>query len=244
MPAAARRPRSPGRSVSRAATQPAGARLGDGDRQAAARAAAHATCSSIVRAVVGEQRVGVALAHDILEGARRPRPPRGSIARHDLELAAAHAGRDLDPLERRRPPPRPPRSVVGDLRLRQPVEAQHRAARRRCAPRIACANASVSMAALPHRLQLARRPGQHDHGRAVATLGRRDDERRRGADRREHGRAPRGTTACLRLEARIASSVSVRPAAAQRQQDRGDPLLERLVEHHLAPAELADDGRP
>ena len=35
----------------------------------------------------------------------------------------------------------------------------------------------------------------------------------------------------------------MRPARSQRQHDRGDPLLERAVENHLAAAELADHGR-
>ena len=57
----ARRPRSPARSVSRAGQQPAGARLGRGDRRAGPR---QQLGDLLVdrRAVVGEQRVGVALA--------------------------------------------------------------------------------------------------------------------------------------------------------------------------------------
>ena len=65
--AAARRPRSPARSVSRAGHQPAGARLGRRDRARRRRAAASATCSSTDVAVVGEQRAR--------RGARA-RPPR------------------------------------------------------------------------------------------------------------------------------------------------------------------------
>ena len=53
--------------------------------------------------------------------------------------------------------------------------------------------------------------------------------------------APSGTTACLRLEARMASSSSSGQRRRSGSQDRRDALLQRLVEHHLAALEAAHD---
>ena len=98
-PAQRRTPRSPAQLGQPPGEQPAGARLGRRDRPARARAAASATCSSTERAVVAEQRVGVALAHERREAPRRRRCAGGLVARDDLDLAAAQAGRDLQRVE-------------------------------------------------------------------------------------------------------------------------------------------------
>jgi hypothetical protein len=102
---------------------------------------------------------------------------------------------------------------------------------------------------VPHRLQLARRPGQHDDGRRVV-LARRHDEPRRGADRLQDPGAG-GDHRLLAVGHEDGGGVEVGPARHQRTQDRGDAPLERLVEDHLAILELADDrgrqvvgGRP
>ncbi len=53
--------------------------------------------------------------------------------------------------------------------------------------------------------------------------------------------APRGIVACLRLPARTASRSRLGKRVASRAHDLGDAPLERLVEHHLATLEAADD---
>ena len=123
-----------------------------------------ATCSSTVLPSSENSVSGVA------RRARAPRtprrPPRASrlVARHDLDLAAPQAGRDLQPLERHALAlGRAQR--LGDLRLGDPEQAQHpppvrRRARERRAQRRGLHRRR------PHRLQLARRARQHHDGRA------------------------------------------------------------------------------
>jgi hypothetical protein len=86
----------------------------------------------------------------------------------------------------------------------------------------------------------AARPRQHHRRRAVALARRRHHQPGRRPDRVED----RGATRDDRLFAvglphRL--RVQIRPALHQRPQDLGDALLERHVEHHLAPAEAPHD---
>ena len=96
------------------------------------------------------------------------------------------------------------------------------------APAIAARNASVAHRGRPHRLQLARRPGQHDDGRArrarrpAAPPGRARCPPARGSSR------PAGRRACLRFAARTASSSrSGQRGAAARGSPRSAPRAPR-----------------
>ena len=122
------------------------------------------------------------------------------VPRRDLDLAAAQAGRDLERRERRGPPARRPRSVFGDLGLGDPDTAAGSPAVRRSRRRPPRANGVGRARGLPHRLKLARRPGQHHDRRAVGAVRRR---RRPAPARSRPARAPSrpaGITACLRLD--------------------------------------------
>ena len=55
--------------------------------------------------------------------------------------------------------------------------------------------------------------------------------------------APVGDDGLLAIRRADRLLAQMRPARAHRQHDRRDPLLERLVEHHLAAAELPHDRR-
>ena len=181
----------------------------------------------------------MAFADDCLERGSDGRRMR-LIARDDLQLPAAHAGRDLDLLELHAGPLRLAQRRR-DLGLRQAEQAQgpllidggvvNRAPEGLGPRRL-----------LPERLKLARRAGQDDDGRAFATVGRRHHEPRGGADRLEDRRTGRDDRL---LAVRFADRLirQVRPARPRGRQDRGDPLLQRHVEHHRASAEGADDGR-
>ena len=79
---------------------------------------------------------------------------------------------------------------VGDLGLRDPEQAHDLAPVDRSRRR-SRAGTPRSRRRLPHRLQLARRSGQHDDRRARVPSARRHDQPGRGADRLEHGRAAR-----------------------------------------------------
>ena len=157
---------------------------------------------------------------------------RGREARDDLHLAAAQAGRDLEALE--------PVGVLGqaqrlgDLRLRDPVEAEHLLAQLD-RPGDGRAEGVGRHRGRPHGVQLARRAGEHDHGRPAVD---RHDEAGRGAHRLEDGGA-RGHDGLLAVGGADRVGVEVGPARHQRAQDLGDALLERLVEDHLAPGERA-----
>ncbi len=155
-------------------------------------------------------------------------------ARDHLDLAATQAGGDL---QRVQVDPRLARSVQrrGDLRLGDPEQPQHlgavgrvtgdRGLQQRAAPR-----------ALPHRLELSRRPRQHDDQRAVGALGRRHDEPGRGPHRVEDLGAHRHDR-LLAVGGQDRLLVQARPAPAQPAQDHGDLLFGRGVEHHLATLE-------
>jgi hypothetical protein len=93
---------------------------------------------------------------------------------------------------------------------------------------------------LPHRLQLARRAGQHDHGRARAR-GERDDEPGRCADRLEHHGAL-GDHRLLAVARADGLLVDVRPALGEPFEDLGDAALERRVEHERPAGEVRDDA--
>ena len=95
---------------------------------------------------------------------------------------------------------------------------------------------SVSSEARPHRLELARRAGKHEHDRPPPPAGA-HDEPGRGADGLEHGCAP-GDRRLLARARGDCLHVDAREALAQRGHDRADARLERLVEHHLEPLEL------
>ena len=174
------------------------ARLGEPDRRRPR--SSSATCSSIVVPSVAEE--------EARRGARRTRraPHRAAasapvaVADVDLELAAAQAGRDLE------------RRQIG-LAARSRA-ASWRSPTRGCRTAAACSPETASRAVehradglrrpsarRPHRLQLARRPGQDDHRGPV---GRGPPGRARSPPGRSSA-APRGTIACLRLASRSAS---------------------------------------
>ena len=140
------------------------------------------------RAVLGEQRVA--------RGARATSSTKrvvgvlaaGLVARRDLDLAAAQAGRDLERASRSTPVALGDAQRLGDLRLGDPEQPQRSPARTSVAPRERRAQRRRSARAVrPHRLQLARRPGQHDHRRAVR---RRPAARRPARARSRPARAP------------------------------------------------------
>ena len=92
---------------------------------------------------------------------------------------------------------------------------------------------------LPHRLELARRSGEHDHGWSGGVR-RRHHQSGRRSHAVEYRRAPRNHR-LLRFEWRIASwSRSGRRASSGRRIS-ANPLLQVWVEHHLTPAEPPDD---
>ena len=92
----------------------------------------------------------------------------------------------------------------------------------------------------PHRLQLARRAGQHDDRRRLA---RAPASRRAPAPCRPApgSRRPPGSTACLRLETRIASGSRSGQRDISGRRISRDAALQRLVEHHLAAWNSPDD---
>ena len=226
----------PGSSVSRAGQQPAGARLGDGDRLARADAAARRparrpSCRRRRRAC----RRG-ARARTRRTARRRAASPR-LVARDDLDLAAAQARRDLERARARSPPSAAARSVAAISDSGHPEQAQHRAAvldraaraRRRTLGRLAAPPATSAAARAAGRA--ARRPS------GPSPVGRRHDEPRRGPDRLEDRARPPGSTACLRLDAQHRLGIEVRPARHERLEDLRDAPFQRLVEHHLAALE-------
>ena len=162
------------------------------------------------------------------------------VARDDLDLAAPQARRDLQALEL------DPRLGGGpqrrrDLRLGDPVEAQHRApvldrARQRRPHRRASARRSPTSAAARAAGPAARRPSARRRTRGVTT--------RPGAvPTGSRITAPAGITACLRLDASTASGSRSGQRAISGLQDLPDPPFQRLVEHHLATGEAPDDLR-
>ena len=160
------------------------------------------------------------------------------VARHDLHLAAAQAGGDLERRE-------VAELALGhaqrlrDLRLGDPEQPQHALLVGR-----APADRRPELLRLgrlpPHRVQLARRAGQHDHcGPGAVERGHHQARRRpRG---RDHARSL-GHHRLLAVGGADRLEVQVRPALHQRAQDVGDPGLELGVEkqrpaheagHHL-----------
>ena len=215
--------------------QPAGARLGHGDRPRRRPAQQRRHLLVDRGAVVGEQRVAVAGAHLAGQPLVDVRGRR-LVAGDHLQLAAAQAGGDLQAIElHARFLGRP--QCRGQLGLGDPEHAQHPLAVDRGPGR-----------GLAEGLGAAPRPPTSAAARAAGRAARPPSGRRRpppappGPARCPPAPArsrPRGITACLRLEARTASSSSWGQRCQQRAQDRGDALLQRLVEHHLAPAERA-----
>ena len=180
------------------------------------------------------------------------RAGRGLVARDDLDLAAPQARRDLQ--RRRGPCPSPRRrrsvSAISDSGMPNRRSIALRVARPRPPTRRAERLASRSAGA-PHRLQLARRPGQHDDRRAAAV----DAGGTTSPGAVPTGSrtvAPAGTTACLRLPRADRVGVEVGPALQQRLEDRRDPLLAAARRATISrPWNAADDlgrqvvgGRP
>ena len=183
--------------------QAARARLGRGDRAAAA--AAPATCSSIVEPSV--EKIVSAWRCGDRGGEARRRPPAsaGAVGRRDLDLRAAQAGRDLQRLEvhpllleraqRRR-----------DLGLRDPEQPQDPlpvlAARRRPRP-----GTRRSPIAVRHIGWSSRGgPGSTTTvGPGAPSRGRHDQPRRR-PDRLDAPSRPPGSPPACGCDARIASS--------------------------------------
>ena len=123
---------------------------------------------------------------------------------------------------------------VGDLGLGDPEQA-HDPGPYVVAPAIAARNASVARARLPHRLKLARRPGQHHHRRARHRRPAARPARARSRPDRASSTPAGSPPACgWRRGSRRASSPGQRRIIGA--QDLGDPLLELVVEHHLAAA--------
>ncbi len=246
-----RRPsRTPRRPAARSAAPPARprcttppraiVRVGGIDSRAAAPPPAHPRCSPSVENSVS----GVALGHAAARTRRYTLSASRLIARHDLDLAAFQAGRDLEPLEldalalrpraaSRRSPTRGSRTGAASAARTPSRPRAPRAARRVCDRRA------------PHRLQLARRAraARPRSGRSAAASRRRHHQPGRGADRLEHGRAARHRR-LLAVARRDRLRVDVRPALQQRAHDLCDALRERLVEHHLAALEARRRPRP
>ena len=175
---------------------------------AGARAAARATCSSTRRAVVAEERVGVALGGRRPRSARRPGRRGGSqrvttsTSPRRRQVVISSASRSTP--SRSRDPQR-----LGDLGLRDAEQAQHplavgrRAGDRRPEGRVGLGGGATSAAARAAARAARRRPGRRGPRR-------RHDEAGRGADGLEHRRA-------LRDEGLLAR----RPRAARRGRGRG-----------------------
>jgi hypothetical protein len=88
-------------------------------------------------------------------------------------------------------------------------------------------------------VKLARRARQDDHRRAAVD---RYHQPRRRADRIEHRRALRhDRLLAIRRADRV--RIQIGPARHQRLEDLGDPVLQRIVEHHRTPRERTDDLR-
>ncbi len=198
------------------------------------------------RPVAREQQLAVPL-RDEVDQRRVRRLASRLVPRRDLDLAAAQAGRDLERLERHtRLLGRAER--VRDLGLGQPVQA-HDPAQVRPRARDRRAERAGPDGLRPHLVELARRAGEHDDGR-TGTGRRWDHQPRRGPDRIQNRGTPRNDgLLSVRLPDRV--GIEALPAMHQRPEDLGDPLLERVVEHHLAAGEATDDlggqivrGRP
>ena len=84
----------------------------------------------------------------------------------------------------------------------------------------------------PHRLQFARRTGQHDDRRLTA-----DDDSGRGSDRVDHVRSGRNQ-GLLAVGRTHRLEVHIVEARHQSLDDVGDPRLEAGVEHEFAATEL------
>ena len=167
-----RRARSPrtraGRSAARPAARPCRTRrrrpCGPGPRQQ------RGDLPVDGRPVVGEQRVGVALAHAAPRTRRRPAAPAGSkrvttsTSPRRRQVVISSASRSMPRSSARRSV-----SAISDSGI--PNSRSISLAVARCAPPSRGRNASVCGRRGPHRLQLARRPGQHDDGRARGAVG-------------------------------------------------------------------------
>ena len=206
--------------------QPARARLGRPPPSApAARAAAPRR--SRRSSTPSRENTRVAEPLDARRLHERVVPPRGRREdRRDLELAPPQAGRDLE----RTTTPRP-RARAASARARTPARPTIRMIR--CSSVAAHAPArpapaGVPTAVLPHRLQLARRAGQHDTTGPPSTGTTSPGAVPTGSSTV----APRGTSACLRFAGPQRLVAHVAPAPAQRADDRPDPLLQRRVELH------------
>ena len=194
--------------------QPAGARLGGRDRPAR-RAAARRPRRSSRRP--SENSASPWRARSAASKRVVRRLGGGREDGRDLELAAAQAGRDLQrssgvglELAQRR------RDLGSGQRRRGAGSAARACPRRPAASR----SGAVATAARPHRLQLARRPGQHDDQRPTAPA-RRSPARSRPAraPSRPRARAP----ACGCPRASRSSSPPTPRAQPRRRSPRSAP---------------------
>ncbi len=167
----------------------------------------------------------------------------GAVAHVDLQLPAAQAGRDLERREVDVGADLAQR--LGDLRFRHPEQA-HRLRPVRLGARQHRLHPGGREHRLPHRVQLARRAREHDHGRPAAD---RHHEPGRGPGRIDRLGAHRNhRLLAVRDPQRV--GVEAKPAG-EVGEDRGDLVLHALVEDHLHPREAGDDlggqvvgGRP
>ena len=200
-----------GRSVSRAAiarrctTRPRAIRLPP---------SSSATCSSTLAPSVGEEHRAVALGDHGLERARRSPSP---LARARITTSSSARRRQVVISSASRPAPRPPRRAAS---RRSPTRGCRTGAA--SAARTPCARRSPPRELLardrrrPHRVELARRAGHHDDGRALPPVRGRHHEPGRRARRVDHERA-RGDDRLLAvglphgIEIQVAPSLHERP---------------------------------
>ncbi len=155
------------------------------------------------------------------------------VARDDLEFSAAQTGGDLQPLEPgdgalrlaqrlgqpRLGKPEHPHHVLAVLRPARDRLLQHRSFHR----------------GVPHRLQFARRARKHENRRLSL-----HHDAGRGADRIED-RCTGGHHGLFAIGRPHRVEVHVGEASTQPHEDLRDLLLELIVQHEFAPAELRDD---
>ena len=195
--------------------QPGGARLG---RARSGRPASR--CSDLVvdaRAVLREDLAPVPLAQERRASASYAPAAARLEARDHLDLAAPQAGGDLELVEALDPRPRRRAASSASPDSGQPEHPHHRLLVRRSARRSPRCTGSLATAVAPHRLQLARRPGQHHHRRRA-----RARPRPAPCPTGSITYAPSGISACLRFAARTASKSQWLKRAMSGFEDRGD----------------------
>ena len=193
-------------------------------------------------AVVGEQRVGVALAHDLARTRAYVSRRRRLVARDDLDLAAAQARRDLHRVEvdrrgsarraasrRSRTPGCRTCAASAAVNVRRP--RRPRAAQRSRSPRATSPAARAAGPAAPRWSGPSARPRAPRRARAPC----------------RRARAPSAPVGDDRLLARPEPpgvEVEVRPALQQRLEDLAAMRPSSASSsRHLPPVELRDDVR-